>query len=46
MKSMTGTILAATKIPVLLLYGGVDAVVPPARNCEPFAERFKAAAAT
>ena len=35
--------LAATKIPVLLLYGGVDAVVPPARNCEPFAERFKAA---
>lgn len=35
--------LAAAKIPVLLLYGGVDAVVPPARNCEPFAERFKAA---
>ena len=35
--------LAATKIPVLLLYGGVDAVVPPALNCEPFAERFKAA---
>ena len=34
--------LAATKISVLLLYGGVDAVVPPARNCEPFAERFKA----
>ncbi len=35
--------LASAKIPVLLLYGGVDAVVPPARNCEPFAGRFKAA---
>ena len=35
--------IAAADIPVLLLYGGVDAVVPPTRNCEPFAKRFKAA---
>lgn len=35
--------LAASRIPILLLYGGQDATVPPARNCEPFAERFQAA---
>lgn len=35
--------LAAAKIPILLLYGGKDTVCPPADNCEPFAERFRAA---
>ena len=35
--------LAKTGIPILLLYGGQDATVPPAKNCELFAERFKAA---
>ena len=35
--------IAAAKIPVLLLYGGADTVVPPDTNCEPFIERFKAA---
>ena len=32
--------LARTKVPVLLLYGGVDPVVPPAANAELFVERF------
>ena len=35
--------LAKAGIPILLLYGGQDATVPPASNCELFAERFKAA---
>ena len=35
--------LAKAGIPILLLYGGQDATVPPAKNCELFAERFKAA---
>lgn len=35
--------LAAARIPVLLLYGGQDATVPPALNCEPFAARLRAA---
>ena len=35
--------LAASKIPILLLYGGQDQTVPPESNCELFAERFKAA---
>ncbi len=35
--------IAAAKIPILLIYGGSDAVVPPAPNCLLFAERFKAA---
>ena len=35
--------IAQAKIPVLLLYGGVDPVVPPAKNCELFIPRFKAA---
>ena len=35
--------LAQAGIPILLLYGGQDATVPPAGNCELFAERFKAA---
>ena len=35
--------VAAAGIPVLLLYGGQDQTVPPALNCELFAERFKAA---
>ena len=35
--------VAAAKAPILLLYGGVDAVVPPADNCELFVPRFKAA---
>ena len=30
-------------VPILLLYGGQDATVPPAKNCELFAEKFKAA---
>ena len=34
--------LAKAGIPILLLYGGQDATVPPPRNCELFAERFKA----
>lgn len=29
------------KIPVLLIYGADDLVVPPADNCELFAERFR-----
>ena len=35
--------LAKTGIPVLLLYGGQDQTVPPASNCELFAQRFKSA---
>ncbi len=35
--------IAKAKIPVLLLYGGADTVVPPAGNCELFISRFKAA---
>ena len=35
--------LAAAKIPVLLVYGGCDTIVPPKQNCLLFAERFKAA---
>ena len=35
--------LAKAGIPILLLYGGQDATVPPAKNCELFAEKFKAA---
>ena len=38
--------LAKTGIPVLLLYGGQDQTVPPAANCELFAQRFKAAGGT
>ena len=36
-------LLAKTGIPILLLYGGQDATVPPSKNCELFAEKFKAA---
>ena len=35
--------LAKAEIPILLLYGGQDATVPPAKNCELFAKKFKAA---
>ena len=35
--------LAKGGIPILLLYGGQDATVRPAKNCELFAEKFKAA---
>ena len=35
--------LAAAHIPVLLLYGGQDATVSPAKNAEAFAARFQAA---
>ena len=35
--------IAAAKIPVLLVYGGCDTIVPPKQNCLLFAERFKAA---
>ena len=35
--------LAKAGIPILLLYGGQDATVRPAKNCELFAEKFKAA---
>ena len=35
--------LAKAGIPILLLYGGQDATVPPARNCESFAAKFKTA---
>ncbi len=35
--------IAKAGIPVLLVYGGCDTVVPPAQNCMIFAERFKAA---
>ena len=40
--NMAGT-LARAGIPILLLYGGQDQVVPPALNCELFASRFRAA---
>lgn len=40
--NMAGAI-AKAGIPVLLLYGGKDKVVPPERNCELFLARFKAA---
>ena len=40
--NMAGT-LARAGIPILLLYGGQDQVVPPALNCELFANRFRAA---
>lgn len=32
--------IAEAKIPILLLYGGKDGVVPPAKNCERFAPEF------
>ena len=35
--------VAKAGIPILLLYGGKDVVVPPKTSCEPFIERFKAA---
>ena len=35
--------LARAKMPVFLRYGAADATCVPSRNCEPFAERFKAA---
>lgn len=35
--------IAKAGIPVLLLYGGQDQTVPPPKNCELFAARFKAA---
>jgi pimeloyl-ACP methyl ester carboxylesterase len=35
--------IAKAKIPVYLVYGGADRVVPPEMNCELFAPRFKAA---
>ena len=35
--------IAAARIPILLLYGGQDQTVPPARNCELFAARFRQA---
>jgi len=35
--------IAKAGIPVLLLYGGKDGVVPPAKNCELFARRFREA---
>lgn len=35
--------VAKAGIPVLLLYGGKDEVVPPDENCRPFAAAFKAA---
>lgn len=35
--------VAKAGIPILLLYGGQDQTVIPAFNCEPFAERFRAA---
>ncbi len=35
--------IAAAKIPILLVYGGSDTVVPPVHNCRLFAARFKAA---
>ena len=40
--NMAGSV-AKAEIPILLLYGGQDQTVLPKFNCEPFAERFKAA---
>ena len=34
--------LAKADIPILLLYGGQDETVPPSKNCELFATKFKA----
>jgi len=34
--------LAKAEIPILLLYGGADTVVPPAGNCEKFIYAYKA----
>ena len=38
-----GAALAKAGIPVLLLYGKSDLVVPPETNCERFAAAYKAA---
>ena len=38
--NMAGAIVSQD-IPVLLLYGGADNVVPPAQNCELFVPRYK-----
>ena len=38
--------VAKAGIPILLLYGEHDQIVKPEYNCEPFAERFKAAGGT
>ena len=38
--------VAKAGIPILLLYGEHDQTVKPEYNCEPFAERFKAAGGT
>ena len=35
--------IAKADIPLLVLYGGQDTTCPPAYNCEPFMERFRAA---
>ena len=35
--------IAAAKIPIFVLYGGADRVVPPEKNIEVFLPRFKAA---
>ena len=35
--------IAAAKIPILLIYGGADTIVPPAQNCKLFASCFTAA---
>ena len=40
--NMAGAV-AKAGIPIFLLYGGQDQTVRPDLNCEPFAERFKAA---
>lgn len=40
--NMAGAV-AKAGIPILLLYGGRDELVRPEFNCEPFAERFRAA---
>ena len=40
------TPIAKAGIPIFLLYGGKDRVVPPKRNCELFVERFRAAGGT
>jgi pimeloyl-ACP methyl ester carboxylesterase len=40
--NMAGAV-AKAGIPILLLYGGKDDVVPPDENCRPFAAAFKAA---
>ena len=35
--------LAKTEIPIYLVYGGADRVVPPENNCEAFIPRYQAA---